>query len=123
MLNKLEVLADAIAYYHKAHEPDSVAYQLRNPGKLKAISPKHPRTEEGFRLFNSYLDGYQALLFDLKIKCQGRSRATIVESNLNGLLQSYGQPQAAAKYIARQITKALKQEIRANEALTFFLGV
>lgn len=65
ILNKLEVLADAIAYHNLAHESDSAAYQNRNPGNLQAFSFKHPRDENGKRIFNSYLDGYQALLFDL----------------------------------------------------------
>lgn len=123
MITRIEALADALAYYHKSHEPDSQAYQNRNPGNLRAISFKHPRDEKGQRVFNSVLDGYQALLFDLKIKCSGQSRAYkfATESTLETLLAAYGQPKPAAKYVAKQITKALNFEVRLDTPLGFFL--
>ena len=123
ILNKLEVLADAIAYNNKAHEPESPAYQNRNPGNLLAFSFKHPRDEQGRRIFSSLLDGYQALLFDLRIKCQGKSRANIPDTaNLTDLMKSYGHEGVlAGRYIAKRIRKAISVEVTESTPLSFFL--
>lgn len=123
MITRIEALADALAYYHRSHEPDSQAYKNRNPGNLKAISFKNAKDENGLRVFNSILDGYQALLFDLRIKCSGRSRAYKFGDNptIESLLLAYGQGKPAAKYIAKQITKSLNLEIKLDTPLGFFL--
>lgn len=123
ILNKLEVLADAISYNNKAHEPETPAYQNRNPGNLLAFSFKHPRDEQGRRIFSSFLDGYQALLFDLRIKCAGKSRANISDkANLNDLMKSYGQSGSlAGRFIAKRIKKALNADVTELTPLSFFL--
>jgi len=122
ILNKLEVLADAISYNNKAHEPETSAYQNRNPGNLLAFSFKHPRDEQGRRIFNSFLDGYQALLFDLRIKCTGKSRANIPDAaNLNDLMKSYGHEDLTGRFVAKRIRKALNVEVTELTPLTFFL--
>jgi hypothetical protein len=123
ILNKLEVLADAISYNNKAHEPETPAYQNRNPGNLLAFSFKHPRDESGRRIFSSFLDGYQALLFDLRIKCAGKSRANISDkANLTDLMKSYGQEGSlAGRFIAKRIRKAISAEVTELTLLSFFL--
>jgi len=123
MITRIEALADALAYYHKSHEPDTIAYRNRNPGNLKAISFKNAKDAEGLRVFNSVLDGYQALLFDLRIKCSGKSRAYRFDENptVESLMLAYGQGKPAAKYVAKQITKALNFEVRLDTPLGFFL--
>lgn len=123
ILNRLEALADAISFYHKAQDPESPAYQNRNPGMLKAISLKHPRDEAGHRLFNAFIDGYQALLYDLRLKASGTSFAKLPpEATINDLMHSYGQHGAlAGRYIAKFITKALQAEVTATTPLSYFL--
>jgi hypothetical protein len=122
ILNRLEVLADAISYNNKAHEPETPAYQNRNPGNLLAFSFKHPRDEQGRRIFNSFLDGYQALLYDMRLKCKGESRARVTSaSTLKDLMKSYGHEDLTARYIAKRIRKVLNLEVTELTPLTFFL--
>lgn len=123
ILNRLEALADAIAHYNLAHEPTSAAYQSRNPGLLRAISLKHSRDEHGNRLFNAYIDGYQALLYDLRLKASGQSFAKLPPSaTINDLMRAYGHSGAlVGQRIARYITKAMQTEIRATTELKYFL--
>jgi hypothetical protein len=123
ILNRLEALADSIAAYNLAHEPTSAAYQNRNPGLLRAISLKHSRDELGHRLFNAYIDGYQALLYDLRLKASGQSFAKLpLNATINDLMKSYGHHGAlVGQRIAKFISKALATEIRATTELTFFL--
>jgi hypothetical protein len=123
ILNRLEVLADAIAYNNRAHEPESPAYQNRNPGNLLAFSFKHAKDEAGHRIFLSFLDGYQALLFDLRVKCGGRSRSKLPDSpTLNDLMKAYGHEGAlAGRYVAKRIKKALGIDVTEHTLLSFFL--
>lgn len=123
ILNRLESLADAIASYNNAHEPTSAAYQNRNPGLLKAISLKHSRDEAGHRLFNAFIDGYQALLYDLRLKASGQSFAKLpANATINDLMRSYGHVGAlVGQRIAKYVTKALGVEVRATTELSFFL--
>lgn len=118
MISKLEALADALAFYHRAFDPESDAYKARNPGLLRATQMKHKRDENGKRVFDSYLDGYQALLFDLKIKCSGKSAARHPLFTLSDLVQN----KAAGKYLARFLTKALNETITAETSLSYFIG-
>lgn len=115
---RLEALADALAFYHKTHDPKSQAYKLRNPGLLPATLMKHLRDDQGKRQFSSYLDGYQALLFDLKIKCSGRSAVRHRLDTLSDLVQN----KAAGKYLAGFLTHALNETITADTLLSHFLG-
>jgi hypothetical protein len=123
ILNRLESLADAISAYNRAHEPTSAAYQNRNPGQLQAISLKHSRDEHGARLFNAFIDGYQALLYDLRLKCSGASFAKLPPAAcINDLMRSYGHQGAlVGQWIAKYVTKALGVEIRATTELAYFL--
>ena len=123
ILNRLEALADSIAFYHNSHEPTSSAYQNRNPGMLVAISLKHARDEAGFRLFNAFIDGYQALLYDLQLKVTGKSFAKLPDNpTINDLMRAYGHHGAlVGQRIAKYIAKALQLEVHATTPLSFFL--
>ena len=72
-MNKTEALADAIALNNGSSDPINFLYFLRNPGALKAFIARHERDDRGYRIFESYADGYRALINDLKVKCGGRS--------------------------------------------------
>jgi len=123
ILNRLEALADSIAFYNNSHDPLSPAYQNRNPGLLRAISLKHSRDENGARLFNAFIDGYQALLYDLRLKAAGESYAKLdPDASINDLMRAYGHSGAlVGQRIAKFISKALGVEVKATTALTFFL--
>lgn len=123
ILNRLEALADALSSYNVAHDPTSPAYRNRNPGLLKAISLKHARDEHGHRLFNAFIDGYQALLYDLQLKASGQSYARLpANATINDLVKAYGHTGAlVGQRIAKYVTKALQIEIHATTPLAFFL--
>lgn len=110
-MKRIEALADAIQKYSGALEPDSAGYIARNPGLLRAFSTKHPKDANGLRIFQSWLDGYQALLFDLQVKVSGKSRSKVgADSNLKDLMQSYLLPSGTADYVARFMRRALKDD-------------
>jgi hypothetical protein len=127
MLTRLEALADAISYYNQAHEPTSPAYRNRNPGNLRAFSLRHVHDEDGHRIFNSILDGYQALLYDIKIKASGNSHSKLkkLDPTLNDLMRTYGHSGVkVGDYIAKRIRKALGDEtITGDTLLSFFMVI
>jgi hypothetical protein len=122
-VSRLEALADAIAHYSGWTNPESEAYQARNPGALPAISSKHIRNAKGQRVFRSMLDGYQALLFDLAIKCSGHSHTRLKPiSTLRELMLAYHQPDTTGKFVAKYLKRALQDEqISENTPLRYFV--
>jgi hypothetical protein len=109
---RLEILAEAIARYSGYSEPDSELYQARNPGALKATSMRHVANEHGHRVFNSFIDGMQALLFDLNTKLSGNSWTGInQESTLEDLALSYSQPFTLADAWSKHLRKAMQEHI------------
>ncbi len=96
-IKRIEALADGIAYLNKAHEPNSDAFQLRNPGLARAYSYRHlgEVDNKGRRIFTSLIGGYRFLVQDLTWKCSGQTRAKGYSgklstcSNLNDLLKSF----------------------------------
>jgi len=122
-MRRLEALADGIARYSGYYDPESEVYQARNPGSLKARSLGQAATPSGKRVFKSHIDGYQALIFDLAIKCSGRSNTALrPTSTLRELLLSYGQPATAAIYVAKYLRRALlDHSINPDTPLEFFL--
>jgi len=122
-VRRLEALADAVARLSGWHDPDTAAYQNRNPGALQAFGVRHERSTDGLRVFHSALDGYQALLFDLAIKCVGRSRSGLKStSTLRELMLAYGQPATASAYIVKFLRRALKDlTITCDTQLSYFV--
>src|SRR5579863_7444853 len=76
-VKRIEALADAIAFLNKTHDPNSDAYQLRNPGMFRVYSFKHLNSSDnlGRRIFTSMIGGYRFLIQDLTWKCEGSTRA------------------------------------------------
>ena len=123
-MTRIECLADAFAKMNGWHDPLSVAYKLRNPGLLKAFSPKHVKdTETGLRVFNSFPSGYDNLVLDLKIKCSGGSYSRLkADDTLVNLVQCYGNPPTAATYIKKFLRHALSDEnIMESTQLSWFI--
>jgi hypothetical protein len=86
-IKRIEALADGIAYLNKAHEPNSDAFQLRNPGLVRAYSYRHlgEVDNKGRRIFTSIIGGYRFLIQDLEWKCSGQTRAKGFTGKLSGL--------------------------------------
>lgn len=117
MVNKIEALFDAIASLRGWNNPDSVAYQLRNPLLVQSFSRpgKNEIDDEGRRVFTSSLAGIRAGLFDLQIKIDGESRAGLKkEDRLANLLRVYQIPEKLGQ---QQIVKFLKRALR-DDSLT-----
>lgn len=123
MVTRIEALADAISRYTGYYDPDSEVYQARNPGALPAISSKHPQDAKGRRVFRSVMDGYQALLFDLAVKCSGRSKTRLKpESTLRDLILAYGNPESATKPVVKFLRRALHDnDLSEQTSLGYFL--
>lgn len=114
---RLELLAEAIAHV-SGYQPGSPLYEARNPGGLRAISEKHARDVHGNRIFKSVLDGWQALIFDVDIKVNGRLSEG---STLADLALAYHR-QTAAKAWARFLKAAVQDDtISPNTVLKQFL--
>jgi hypothetical protein len=111
-MRKLEALADSIIAYNGSNDPMSPLYKGRNPCGLKAFADKHTKDALGNRTFKTWLDGYQALLFDLKVKCGGKShnKALTPQSNLAALAKSLYMAESTGPYLAKFLKKALDDE-------------
>lgn len=122
-MKRLEVLLDAIASVNGFKDPESQAYQCRNPLGLKEF--RDGICQNKLRRFPSLLGGYGAALYDLKVKCSGESRAKLDEQfDLRGLVRVYSMPDQSVIYIARFLRKALRDEtIRENTSLKYFVEV
>ena len=125
MITRIEALFDALASLKGWSNPDSLAYQLRNPLMVKSFSKpgKNEITEEGYRVFSTQLAGVRAGLFDLDLKIRGKSRAGIkTDDLLENVLRVYGiielgGQQAVMKFLKR----ALKtQDIKTTTPLKWF---
>jgi hypothetical protein len=120
---RLEALADALTRQSNWFEPDSHSYQNRNPGLLRTYAPKHLTDDEGVRVFDNFGDGYQALLFDLTVKCSGHSRTKLKpHSTLHDLVMVYGHGKKAVEQVVRFLRRALRNDsITYDTQLSFFL--
>jgi hypothetical protein len=76
-VKRIEALSDAIGFLNDAHNPESKAYQLRNPGLCRAYSFKQLNSvdDQGYRIFTSIIGGVRFLHQDLLWKCSGQTRA------------------------------------------------
>ena len=76
-IKRLEALADCIGALNDFGNPESSAFQLRNPGLCRAYSFKQLNSvdDQGRRIFSSLIGGYRFLLQDLTWKLSGTSRA------------------------------------------------
>lgn len=124
-MKRLEALCGAFAKMNGALDPLMDAYQLCNPGLLRAFSPKHARDEKGRRVFTSFTAGWENLSLDLKIKCSGQSRAHLTpESSLVDLVTTYGNSTRALEYIVNFLRHALKDDtIPLTVKLGWFLEI
>jgi hypothetical protein len=123
MPKRLEALADSFAHMYGALDGMSDAYHLRNPIMLKAFAPKHARSDKGYRVFNSFVAGYENALLDLRIKCSGKSRARLTpESPLVDLVTTYGNPVTATRGLVKFLRHALNDnDIPESVTLGWFL--
>lgn len=119
-MNRLEALIDAIADYNGSRNPEHPAYQARNPLLLKEF--RDGKTTGHIRRFPSWLNGYQSAIYDVKIKCSGKSRAKLEDSTIKSLIRVYCLPDGTAMYVARFLRRALQdQTITETTPLSYFV--
>src|ERR1051325_9975485 len=87
IVNILEALADAFMH-HEGWYPGSRSNRNRNPGNLRPFRADQPHDSQGYRIFSSLIQGYQALLEDLQAKLNG-SHGLKPDSTLLNLLNVY----------------------------------
>ena len=126
MITRIEALFDAIASLKGWSNPDSQAYQLRNPLMVKSFSKpgKNEITEDGYRVFSTQLAGVRAGLFDLDLKIRGKSRAGIKEDDLlENVLRVFGITELGGQQaVVKFLKRALKdQSISRTTPLAWFL--
>ena len=75
-MKRIEALALTISKYSGGFDPEDEAFKLCNPGRLRSFSARTLQTSSDSRLrsFGTWLDGMRALVFDLQVKCGGKSR-------------------------------------------------
>src|SRR6267378_928142 len=104
-MKRLEAIADAVAVYHHYWEPESEAYELRNPGMLH-----DPEENNKKRKFSCHRAGYASFLDRIKKYCLANP-----DANLISLLDALGikmrqQQQQTLDYMARCANSTLKAE-------------
>jgi hypothetical protein len=72
MVNGSEALADAIMHF-EGWKPGSRSYVNRNPGNLRRPKPTVDTDDKGFRKFESLVNGYIALVGDIRQKISGHN--------------------------------------------------
>ena len=130
-VKRIEALADCIGFLNDVHNPESLAYQLRNPGLCRAYSFKQLGAvdKNGYRIFTSLIGGYRFLVQDLEWKCSGQTRAKgetgklKPTSTLTDLLRSFRMTNIehlmqAVKYLNDALQT---EEVTATTELKFFL--
>lgn len=121
---RIEALADALASLNDWTNPDADAYRLRNPGMLRAFTLRHEMDEQGRRVFPSLVDGYQALIYDLRKKCEGGSRSKLKPTSVlrELLVRGYSHSPSAEEYVLCFLQKALAPvAVDSATPLKFFL--
>jgi hypothetical protein len=102
----LEAIADAI-YLYEGNKPRDRAYRNRNPGNLRATDAITPQDGQMYRIFPSFAQGYNALLYDLTCKISGMNKTGLdFDSSLLDLFNVYApaadrnDPEKYADYVA-----------------------
>lgn len=124
MISRMEALAEAIAHYTGYQNPESSLYVGRNPLGLKAFNQKHEKDADNRRVFRSLMQGWQSGLFDLSVKCNGKSADKRLKptATLLDLMLSYGWQETMADYVAKWLKRALKDNsVSRHTTLAYFL--
>ncbi len=123
-INRIEALVDAVSFLHRAYQPDSEAYKLRNPMMLKNYAPpgKHKVDENGYRVFDSLLGGYKSGVYDVTIKLKGQSNSGIKTTDtLRNLLAVYSiNKEEDINTVVFFLRKAVNKDINPLTPLSYF---
>ena len=121
--NRFEILTIAIAKQHGAFDdPQSKAFELRNPLLLKTYRPEKKTDSEHYRVFTSMMGGFKAGVVDLQAKCSGKNRRLSPDNTLEDLLMLFQfSGDSAAKPVLLFLRRALHDEtLSLNTPLSWF---
>jgi len=116
-MRKLEAIADALCILNEYHDPESDAYQRRNPGMLRAKMILGTQ-DNTVRKFTCHQAGYKALTDALQKQCE-----RFKDNSLKEGLAHHGHGDefavsTAVDFIRRSIPA---KEVNANTKLQYFL--
>ena len=125
-VKRIEALIDAISSLNGIHNPESEAYQMRNPLLIGSFARpgKHEMDKKDRRVFNSLLSGYKAGLYDLDLKLRGFSRVGLKPTDpLTSLLAVYGLTEKLGiDKVVQFLKRALKDPtISSKTSLSYFI--
>ena len=102
----------------------SVAYRNRNPGNLRSSPNAVGKDPNGYAVFASFVDGYDALLDDLRAKFTGHTESGLGPgSSLLRFFRAYAPssdhnyPDQYAAFVAHWLTVALRFPVGLNTTL------
>ena len=106
--NRIEEWADATEEY-EGFFPGSRSFRNHNPGNIKASPFTNKYDPDGFCIFPSYDIGRKALIHQLTIACDGRSKVYKPEDTLFDFYRKYApafdnnEPNSYAEFVAKKI--------------------
>lgn len=120
MVKRIEALAEAIAAFSGYQNPDGNAYLLRNPGALRIQKGKRLGQ---LRRFDTIVSGFEALLYDLEVKCSGLSRSGLkATSPLSELLFALGFREETVPFVASKVRRFLgANNVNADTPIHYFM--
>jgi hypothetical protein len=120
-----EALADAIMTF-EGWRANSRSWRNRNPGNLRPFALTQAKDADGYRVFDSLAEGWQALLDDLQAKFNGSHRLT-PQSTMLDLLNVYApagdanDPTDYTQFVCNWTTHILGRSINRETTLGQFL--
>lgn len=116
-MDGLEAVADAIMHY-EGWMPGSRSNRNRNPGNLRSSHLKIGEDPQGYAIFHSLPNGYEALLQDLEAKFTGHTVTGLKpDSTVLQLFEDYAPssdhnyPQRYAEFVAEWVSRALNRTV------------
>jgi len=120
MRSRLECLLSAIAAYNKSQIPTDPAYHANNPLRLGEFD-KNIATGK-LRKFKSMHSGLVSGLYDLRLKCSGKSNANMQDGTIKNLMRVYLLHDGTDEYVCRYLRQSCKDETISPETkLEYFL--
>jgi len=123
MIPPLEAFADGIMH-HEGWVLGSRSWRNRNPGNLRPTHAGQEQDAQGYRVFPSLVDGYAALLAELRCKFTGANTHGIgPSSTLSDLIAVYApwkdanNPLKYTAFMAGWLSAALGRQVFASTPL------
>lgn len=114
--SRIEEWAQAIKKFEGWY-PGSLSYRQNNPGNLR-YSKYQAGTKNGYSYFNTYEEGWKALLYQLRIAVDGRSSVYNPEMTLLDFFQVYAPssdnnyPEKYAQFVADKLNVTIETTIK-----------